>query len=339
MHYVFLFLYPVVFLWLVLHKELRTDISGYLRIIAGCLVGLSPMILFELRHDFSNTRGIIAFLTTGKDTGFEMFRFFPTVSFVYERLFARLLFRLPDELQLAQLPQQVRIGWESIGVLASIGMALYMLVVFWKTPDCGKKRSFGLMLLWVTITTGFFGLYRKNIYDYYFGILFAFPFVLFALLADSIRKLGRYGKYVSVGLVVAMAIFLWDGRPFKFEPNRQLAQVESIAASVVSHTGGKPFNFALISGGNSDHAYRYFFEIWKKSPVTIENKDVDPQRKTVTDQLFVVCEQLPCEPLGNSLWEVAGFGRAEIAGVWDVSVVKIYKLTQYKQASPAAVIP
>jgi len=39
---------------------------------------------------------------------------------------------------------------------------------------------------------------------------------------------------------------------------------------------------------------------------------------------------LPCEPLGNSLWEVAGFGRAEIDQKWDVSVVQIYKLVQYK---------
>lgn len=339
MHYVFLFLYPVVLLWLLVHKEQRTYIWGYLRIIAGCLVGLSPMILFELRHDFSNTRGIISFVTAGKDTGFEILRFFPTVASVYERLFARLLFRLPDELQLAQLPQLVRVGWESVGVIASVCMAVYMLFVFWKTKHPEKRDSLGLMLLWCTVAAGFFGLYRKNIYDYYFGIMFAFPFVASAFLADSIRTAGKYGKYVSLGLVAVLALFLWDGRPFKFEPNRQLAQVESIASSVVSHADNKPFNFALISGGNSDHAYRYFFEIWEKSPVTIENKDMDPARKTVTQQLLVVCEQLPCEPLGNSLWEVAGFGRAEIAGVWDVSVVKIYKLVHYKEASPGAQTP
>lgn len=339
MHYVFLFLYPLVFIWFVWHKELRTLVSGYLRILVGCLVGLSPMILFELRHEFSNTRGIISFITTGKDTGFEILRFFPTAASVYERLFARLLFRLPDELQLAQLPQQIRIGWESIGVVVSVCMAIYMLFVFWKTKNLEKRNSFGLMLLWVIVASGFFGLYRKNIYDYYFGIMFAYPFVAAALMADSIRTTGKYGKFLSLVLVATLALFLWDGRPFKFEPNRQLKQVESIASSVVSHAEGKPFNFALISGGNSDHAYRYFFEIWNKSPITIENKDIDPVRNTVTDQLLVVCEQLPCEPLGNSLWEVAGFGRAEIAGVWDVSVVKIYKLVKYREASPSTQLP
>ena len=93
---------------------------------------------------------------------------------------------------------------------------------------------------------------------------------------------------------------------------------------------GKPFNFALITGGNSDHAYRYFFTLEGKPPVTIENTVVDPERSTVKDQLLVVCETA-CQPLGNSLWEVAGFGRAEIVDEWEVIVAKVYKLTQYRE--------
>ena len=73
------------------------------------------------------------------------------------------------------------------------------------------------------------------------------------------------------------------------------------------------------------------FTIWNHAPITIEDPVHDPQRKTITSQLFVVCESLPCEPLGHSLWEVAGFGRAEIVGKWNVSVVEIYKLVHYRE--------
>ena len=116
-------------------------------------------------------------------------------------------------------------------------------------------------------------------------------------------------------------------------PNRQLEQVEKIARFVYDKSEGKPYNFALITGGNSDHAYRYFLTVWDKPPVTIENPKKDPQRSTVTDQLLVICEKHPCAPLGNSLWEIAGFGRAEIVGEWDVSVVKVYKLVHYKDVN------
>jgi hypothetical protein len=119
------------------------------------------------------------------------------------------------------------------------------------------------------------------------------------------------------------------GVPFRYPANRQLAQVEEISKSVINKTGNKPFNFALIALGNSDHGYRYFFTLWGKSPITIENPRKDPERKTVAEQLLIVCETLSCQPLGNSLWEVAGFGRAEIIGEWNVSVVKVYKLKHY----------
>ena len=94
---------------------------------------------------------------------------------------------------------------------------------------------------------------------------------------------------------------------------------------------GKPFNFALITNQNSDHAYRYFLEVWGAKPVTIENPQVDPERKTVTDQLLVVCEVADCQPLGHPLWEIAGFGRAEIVGSWPApGGIKVVKLIHYE---------
>ena len=172
-----------------------------------------------------------------------------------------------------------------------------------------------------------FGLYRKPIYDYYFGIIFPIP----AMIAGVVlSRLYQRHIYIGIGITMTVAIYLLLGMPFQYEPNRQLLQAQTISKAVIEHTGGKPFNFALLAGANSDHAYRYFFEIWGKAPVTIEYAGVDPQRKTVTDQLLVVCEDKSCDPIGHSLWEIAGFGQAEITGTWDVSVVRIYRLIHYR---------
>ena len=117
---------------------------------------------------------------------------------------------------------------------------------------------------------------------------------------------------------------IWRG------PNRQAEQAQKVARLIFDQAGGQPVNFALITGHNSDHAYRYFLEIWGNPPITVENFANDPERKTVTDQLFVVCEILPCSPLGHPLWEIAGFGRAEIEQDWLVSVVRVYKLKHWQ---------
>jgi hypothetical protein len=174
-----------------------------------------------------------------------------------------------------------------------------------------------------------FGLYKRQVYDYYLGIVFAAPFFMVAYILDRLFR-GRITRWVSILVLVVFLVLNWYGRPFLYPPNNQMGQMRHIAEVTLEKTGGKPFNFALIAGLNSDYVYRYFFEIWGRKPVTIENEAVDPKRTTVTDQLIVICEESNCQPLGNSLWEIAGFGRAEISGVWDVPFVKVYRLVHYK---------
>ena len=195
-----------------------------------------------------------------------------------------------------------------------------------------KNRGFFLqrlmIFLWLTVGIFIFGFYKKAIYDYYFEFLFPVPFLLFGNLLSFLWFKNTSLKIISVLVFTLVLLLNIAGIPFRSIPNRQLSQVEKISRFVESKTDGKPYNFALITGGNSDHGYRYFFTLWNHSPTTILNLEIDPKRESVTSQLLVVCE-VPCSPLGNPLWEVAGFGRAEIAGEWNVSVVKVYKLAHY----------
>jgi hypothetical protein len=185
--------------------------------------------------------------------------------------------------------------------------------------------------LWLIFCVGLFGFYKKSIYDYYFGFMFPLPFLIVGNTLSYLFENKNKG-IKALSIISFMAIFVLNaqGIPFRYTPNRQLDQIKTISKFVLSKTNNKPYNFALLAGQNSDHAYRYFFTIWNNPPVTIETVAVDPKRKTATSQLLVVCELADCRPLGNSLWEIAGFGRAEIVGDWNVSVVKIYKLEHYK---------
>jgi hypothetical protein len=134
-------------------------------------------------------------------------------------------------------------------------------------------------------------------------------------------------------LFVGLVLYNLKGIPFWNTPNRQKDQTKQIAEFVISKTDNKPFNFALISKGNSDYAYRYYLEILSHKPIRIDNTMNDPQRKTVTDQLLIICEDISCKPLGNPLFDVAAFGRAASVKDWDVSVVKVFKLVHYTEHS------
>jgi len=343
LHYTFLALFGVVGVWFLLYGRNRSHITHYCMGLVGFFVGFLPFLAFEVRHGFMNIRSIFSFVFEGKDTGFSLGHFLANSVDVYFRLFGRLVVRVPEKGTLGNLPFiEKTLLTDSTWILA-ISALLLVIGIFLNKKFFtqlfnlkeGKRQEefkFGITLitLWVLVILTFFGFYKKAIYDYYFGMMYFVPFILIGLLYKIFHYRDLIWKGFGLTIVGALIFYNWMGMPFQYPPNNQLGQVELIAREIVNNTDGKTFNFALITGGNSDHSYRYFFELWGKSPVTIENAVLDPERKTVTDQLLIVCEDIFCKPLGNSLWEVAGFGRAEIAKQWDVSVVKLYKLIHYK---------
>ena len=173
--------------------------------------------------------------------------------------------------------------------------------------------------------------YKKEIYDYYMGFMFPLPFLLIGNVSKVILDFSKKRIVKSVVFILLLYLFIHNLSlvPFRYQPNRIKDQVKTISEFVISKSDNKPFNFALITPSNSDHAYRYYLEVLGHKPVEMENQINDPQRRTVTSQLMVVCEDINCHPLGYSLFEVAGFGRAEITGEWDVSVVKVFRLVRY----------
>jgi 4-amino-4-deoxy-L-arabinose transferase-like glycosyltransferase len=334
LHYTFLFLFPPVALWLFWHGRTKEYLYWYFIGCVGFILGALPFLGFELRHGFANTRGIMSFIFAGKDTGFSFSHFIYNISDIIFRLFGRLELRIPDVGVLLTFASWQRNLW-IVGswILALLSIGLSYVKMRQVELDINRKKALMLIFLWLICVLFLFGIYKKSVYDYYFGIIFIIPFLLTTVALEFIDAFRRLGRIIASIVICLLVVLNWEGRPFKYQANNQLGQTKLIASAVLDKAGGKPFNFALITGGNSDHAYRYFLEIWGKSPVTIENPAVDPARKTVTDQLLIVCEYPSCEPLGNSLWEIAGFGRAEIVGVWDVSVIKVYKLVHYQEQS------
>lgn len=328
LHYLFLFLFVVTGVWLCIFGRSKIQLRYYLLGIVGFFIGYAPFLAFEARHGFPNTQSIIRFVLAGKDTGYAAKQFFPHLSDVSLRLIGRLLLRFPQPELWVTVPLWQKMGW-FIAIYTVLFGGIGSMMYEWIRKTKYREAAL-LILLWFGVILLLFGLYRKDIYDYYFGIFFVLPFLLIGFLFSRLWSFKRLYQMLAALIWLGLLVLNWQGRPFLNPPNNQLGQTKLIAAEALAKAEGKPFNFALVTGGNSDHAYRYFFEIWGNSPITIENEMNDPLRKTVTGQLIVLCEMSECKPLGHPLWEIAGFGPAQIVGEWDVSFVKIMKLTHYK---------
>ncbi len=334
LHYLSTFLIVIVLVFILIANrykkvDFKKSLIWYFQILLGFLIGFSPFLIFEARHDFPNTRTIIDFVfsnTFQKSYEYNT-SFIEVVKDVIFRLFGRLVLRFPAREQLHTLYQDRYIFILQAGTLFLIAESLFNLF------KIKNKLAFLLLITWFSLGVLLFGFYKKPIYDYYFGFMFPLPFMLVGnFLANFPNKHSSktWGKAVAFGVFLAIFIFNLYGNPFRYEPNRQKDQVKKISQFLLSKTDNRPFNFALITAYNSDHAYRYYFDILGKPPIPIENIINDTQRKTVTDQLLIVCEDTECKPLGYPLFEISNFGRAEIAGEWNVSVVKVFKLVHYK---------
>jgi len=336
LHYLALFLGVIIFTYVLLYQFtysknfLSKIIKQYASFFLGFMLGWSPFLAFEIRHGFTNIISIINFVLKPQDINVSG-HFFGIVGNVSLRVFGRLVANFPASEKISSWSEMSIACWSYFTIIlgiASVGFLTYKCFKEYKLRSADFAK-FSLLLLWLIFGVGLFGFYRKSIYDYYFGFMFPLPFLIVGILIKNLWA-KKMGKIFGISILLILVWLNSLTPPYKYPANRQLNQAEEISRFVINKTNNKPFNFALITGGNSDHAYRYFFTVWHKEPMTIQNEIIDPKRKTVTDQLLIVCEGPQCYPLGNSLWEIAGFGRAEIVGEWKASVVKVFKLEHFK---------
>ncbi len=312
-------------------ESIGRDIKQYLQLILGFLIGFSPFIAFEIRHQFENTKAIWKFILVGDPTANDITHnpFWTTISDVFFRLFGHLIYYYPNKEfsynSTSSYPSGLLILWMAVIVVISL-VSVYAIRFI-------KDKLFAMLLfLWLILGVCLFSFYHKPIYDYYFEFMFVLPFLLYGNLFYVITRIRKSHKvYNSLALIILVCIIAFNfyKTPIQYAPNNQMRQMQEVSDFILSKTNNQPYNFALASKGDSPDAYLYFFHIAHRDPVTIDNLINDPNRTTVTNQLFVVCESQPCQVIANSDFPIAGFGQAQIVGQWQVSVEKIYKLVHY----------
>ncbi|MEX2013245.1 MAG: glycosyltransferase family 39 protein, partial [Candidatus Levyibacteriota bacterium] len=247
LHYLAIFLGVIIVAYIFISTVPRYKdvVRRCMYISAGFIVGWSPFIAFEFRHGFQNIKGIFSFVfnPSGKDAISESVGFFPTIYNVFFRIFARLTANFPAPDQIDFYSKFEKFIW-SAGVLAIAGFSTYLLFrQFYKLLKEKKEasRKYLLLSVWLVVGVILFGFYRKPIYDYYFGFLFPLPFLLVGSALSFLIDKKSWYRVISVSVLLILIALNLKGIPFRYEPNRQLKQVESIAKFVVDKAGGKPY--------------------------------------------------------------------------------------------------
>jgi len=169
--------------------------------LIGLTVSLLPTLLFDLRHDWLNMRGLLSLAT---DSGSELTLW----------------------LWLKDLIHNFQVSLENLGKLFLFGNQLDLLllaglvIIFlaWKNKN---QRIFGQSLLWVGATALFFSFYPVGKPEYYFLITFPALFVINAQAFSSYTW--QQLKFLAIGFLFFTSMVM--GRKLWTDPGPSLVNL------------------------------------------------------------------------------------------------------------------
>lgn len=303
LHYLALILIPpsgILFIANILNskKNAKKYIIGMFVSIATFILGTSPLIIFDLKHNFLNVKSFINLISTPNAIS----------SNSLANLFGA--FNFLNQYTLNQSIPQI------ITTIIGVILFIYFLTLFRSVKLLVDKKSALFVFLILTIIG--VSMYPGPKHAHYFGIVYPFYFAVIALLLSRLFS-SLFGKLFLISLLSFYVYLQTPG--YRFFYADQLNQIEhskKVVAFLDQKIGSAQFNFAVQPDGWQENAYLYFLELNGKRPV---NKEL----REVTDQMFVICGN-PCDPYTTRSWNVTMFGSFKIADEWNVEGLKIYKL-------------
>ncbi|MBI2196429.1 glycosyltransferase [Candidatus Daviesbacteria bacterium] len=316
MHYLAAILIPIVgLIWLYevfsrKNKKLNTKklFSGTSLGLFSFMMMMSPLVWFDLRHNFLNYRAIIELFSSGNAVNTDISANIARTPLLYTyNLIGRY------------------IAAENLYLMIIVSLLVITAAVY-------RFSYWPKIILGIWLIVGLLGLtfYQQNIYDHYLGFMNPVPFLLLGATALFASNISGKKRWVINGALVILVLVLTavnlQKSPLSSSPNNQLKRTQDIAKFIINQTDGKDFNFALIAKNNYDSAYQFYLDRYGHKPKQV------PFDKT--EQLFVICEDSVCDPTHNAKYEIAAFGMSKIEWERNLYGVKIYKLVDNPSGKP-----
>ncbi|QQS44072.1 glycosyltransferase family 39 protein [Candidatus Roizmanbacteria bacterium] len=305
LHYLALFLFFPLFFVYIFHffqeKKNKKLLTGLLPAVLSFTFFSSPLILFDLRHNFLNARNFIALFTEGKVESATPF-------------INRLL----------QTIQQFFSHSLQINMNEPIALITFMVIIAAFVLLFKKTKSQFLLLHGLTFISFIvlFAFLESARHLHYFGPAYpSFYLIVSAAVSLIPTKLVRYG---TLALIMALFVF-FNAKQYAFlrkEPNSQIDYAKGIADSFKPHITSEPIQVVTIPFTESDGHYRYFLDLAGYDLLAHDS----PEQ---AEELFVMCFT-ECNPTGDPQWQIAAFADKQLAGSWSIGDVTIYKIIHNK---------
>jgi hypothetical protein len=260
----YMFFIMSVVSWIVFKIQVKKSTFIALGIIAASFL---PLVVFDLRHDFANTRPILEFLQSGKNTPEFSWTKAQENALLFPRTFARFVYPQGDneiskQYSYCQVFAKEKLGTVSLPV-AAISSLIILAFAYWsfkKSKNVGWKLVSLLVLLYF-VGIQFYGtILRADIFEHYLSGIFVLFSLIFAKVLSSFPR-----KIMLSALVLFVA---WNLCKLSLAKNDLGLKVKRNAINYTMQVvGDRPFSLDSLSTCWKLNGYRYLFSVYGQEPV------------------------------------------------------------------------
>ena len=305
LHYLAMFLLVPSLIFFILHDKNFWQIGCLKRIFVSLLTFLffsSPLIIFDLKHNFLNVKNFIKVFTEQNVVAYStpLSRLLTTNNAFFSHVF-------------------------NLNLNTYVTFLIFLALVFYFYKNNFFKGKLFLQLNFLNFffyILSFSLLNSNRLAHYYTQIYLSFFLVIACLFADFAKV--RLLKFI-VFIFLLIYVFLNVPKyPFYHkEGNFQIWRAKMIAQSIIEKNPQSPYQVVPIPFTEMDGHIRYFLEIMDKRPLSEESSD---QPK----ELYILCYEKECDALNHPQWQIAAFISKKVEKTWKIDRVKIYKLVHGK---------
>jgi len=265
-HYALLALLPITVVFLLKNKIKLKGRNIKLSLIV-LAVFLLPLIVFDLRHNFTNTRAALNLITFTK-VSFNKAQGLGTKSLLLRQTLDRLIY-VPGQHDLAQEIVLCDQAFRSKPLLPVSLLSILAFIILSQTikKSASKKLFFLLVLSFASYGFIWF-VYPGKMSEYYLLPLFPIAYLTLAWAFETAMKKARpIIKGILAGGVVLLVIYnTWSVMDMK--NSFGLKKKEQLIAWTAKQIGESNYSLNSLGTCHKFEGYRYLFEAFYKAPET-----------------------------------------------------------------------
>lgn len=215
------------------------------------LFTLSPLIIFEFRHNFHNIRQSLGILSAAQNSlPAEKFKFLTMANLIKDQLFSFVTFSMPNTLK-------------------SIMTLFCWLIIFFARFFARENRRFiDIELILILIVFLVFSIYPGHVTEYYLGVLIPGGIIICSFMIDLLLKKGRLWRALALVILMVFIAFNLNGW-FRFEKVMSLRDKKEAIQYIIQKNDNKPFRLSITALPGNDSGYKYL--LWYYRAKTTED--------------------------------------------------------------------